>query len=1008
MATTKAQFRARLEELANKFKANEAEYLSASFIEAQARKQLIDPLFAALGWDMEDKAREGPARCEVWVEKGETTGRPDYNFRIEGRTRFFAEAKAPHVKLSGPEILQAKRYAWNTEEVSFAVLTDFEEFHLYDTTIPPDEKHPELGLIFAYRYDQYLTPKALTDLWQLSRDGVAAGSLDRLLKQDATSRRLRIPVGKAFLADLTKWRERLAKDAYKNDPALDVGVLSEAVQVFLDRLIFIRTAEDRRIIEAALLRRLADRWKEGTHRSLRALLDQLFKQINEDLNGDIFKPNEALGQVEFDHALVAKIIGGLYDGPYDFAVIGVELLGSIYERYLGQTIRVTATRAIVEDKPGIHKAHGVYYTPRYIVDYIVDQTVGKIIKGKTPKEIARVRIVDPACGSGSFLLGAYQKLIDYHVAWYSKHFEEVREGKLLRYVDDAPDGSRKLTIEEKGEILKNNIFGVDIDPQAVEITMMSLYIKALEGEVTSKGGLLPPLKNNIKCGNSLIGTDYSNVSQLERVRPFDWYREFQKAFDVKQTKDAKRKVRFDCVIGNPPYVKEYVNRHPFHDLRGTELAKYYQGKMDLWYIFACLSIDILKKGGLHSFIATNNWITNSGASILRQKVLAETQLREFVDFGDYRVFDTAGIQTMIYLLEKNGKRHRGKVRYRRITDPGLTQVEVQDFLFRGECGDCAVSFDATISVAKQGQVFTFFDDREAKILKAIEAKASCRLTKPEVAQGIVTPQDYVLEKHLPRIHDSRVKAGDGIFVLSSKELRALRLTNAEKALVKPYYTTGQLHRYYGHPKNDLWILYTNAGEVAHIDDYTHIKAHLDKFARVITSDNKPYGLHRARKECFFLGDKLISLRKTDRPHFTYVDFPCYVSQTFYVLKPTGINLKYLAGVLNSRLCHFWLDRKGKKQGNLLQVDKAPLLEIPIRRVNLSSPTDRTCHDKIVSLVERMLELQKGLASARTSANRRLYQRQIEAKESEIDALVYKLYGLTQNEIRTVEKSLARE
>ena len=465
-------------------------------------------------------------------------------------------------------------------------------------------------------------------------------------------------------------------------------------------------------------------------------------------------------------------------------------------------------------------------------------------------------------------------------------------------------------------------------------------------------------------------------------------------------------MRFDCVIGNPPYVKEYVNHQPFHDLRGTELVKYYQGKMDLWYVFACLSLDLLKKGGLHSFIATNNWITSSGASILRQKLLAETQLHEFVDFGDYRVFDTAGIQTMIYLLEKSGKRHRGKVRYRRITRQGLTLPEVQGFLFRGECGDCAVSFDAAISVGRQGEVFTFVDDSEANILCRIAASGRYRLKPAEVSTGIDVHQDFVTKKHLERLRNRKIKVGDGVFVVCSRELRALRLTATEGEVVKPYYTASELHRYYGDPKSRLWVLYTNANAAARTSDYPHIKAHLDKFARVITSDNRPYGLHRARREHFFVGEKLISLRKTDRPHFTYVDFPCYVSQTFFVLKPTGIDLKYLVGVLNSRLCHFWLDRKGKKQGNLLQVDKAPLLQIPIRRVSLSSPTDRTCHDKIVSLVERMLELEKGLASARTSANRRLYQRQIEAKESEIDALVYKLYGLTQNEIRTVEKSLA--
>jgi len=230
------------------------------------------------------------------------------------------------------------------------------------------------------------------------------------------------------------------------------------------------------------------------------------------------------------------------------------------------------------------------------------------------------------------------------------------------------------------------------------------------------------------------------------------------------------------------------------------------------------------------------------------------------------------------------------------------------------------------------------------------------------------------------------------------------LTAKESETVKPYYTTNELERYYGNPRNELWVIYTGPEAVARIKEYPHLKAHLDKFARVITSDNKPYGLQRARDERFFLGEKIVSLRKTDRPHFTYTDFPCYVSQTFFVLKPTDINLKYLVGVLNSRVCHFWLDRKGKKQGEALQVDKAPLLQVPIRPINFSDPADVARHDRMVSLVERMLELHKRLAQAQTSTDRDLYQRQIESTDRQIDALVYELYGLTKEEIAVIEST----
>ncbi|MDO9028461.1 MAG: N-6 DNA methylase, partial [Candidatus Roizmanbacteria bacterium] len=239
-------------------------------------------------------------------------------------------------------------------------------------------------------------------------------------------------------------------------------------------------------------------------------LIDLFHEVNDDLNGDIFKPH-ACETADVDSGLLAEIIENLYfpKSRYRFDAIGVELLGSIYERYLGSTIRVTPQRVKVEEKPEVRKAGGVYYTPKYIVDYIVKNTVGKLIEGKTPRQIEKIKILDPACGSGSFLLGAYQYLLDYHLEYYRKHTKEAQTQFFDFYHKVGPE-DLALPLRTKAMILRNNVFGVDIDPQAVEITMMSLYLKALEGErgiLPKKQHLLPPLSNNIKCGNSLIGYD---------------------------------------------------------------------------------------------------------------------------------------------------------------------------------------------------------------------------------------------------------------------------------------------------------------------------------------------------------------------------------------------------------------------------------------------------------------------------------------------------------------------
>ncbi|HHT9120908.1 MAG TPA: Eco57I restriction-modification methylase domain-containing protein, partial [Candidatus Hypogeohydataceae bacterium YC41] len=388
--------------LVEKFDTDKHYYLSKEYLEAQTREDFINPLFEALGWDISNKAGLPPFEREVLLEKGETTGRPDYNFRLGGTSKFFVEAKAPSESLdSVKHILQAKSYAWNTKEVFIVVLTDFEELKVFDASLRPDKKNPLQGLILKLKYTEYLDN--LEKLLLLSKEAVGQGSLERLLLRDAKSKRQKIPVDKSFLQDMSLWREELAKDVYKHNPDISVRTLNEVVQKLLDRIVFIRIAEDRNIIKSRTLFEIAELWKaEGKKRPIQYHLNNLFREINADLNGDIFKSPHACEQYEVDSHLLAEIIEALYfpNSPYLFDVIGVELLGSIYERYLGSTIRVTpGGRVKVEEKPEVRKAGGVYYTPQYIVKYIVENTVGKLVEGKTPKQIEKIKILDPACGS---------------------------------------------------------------------------------------------------------------------------------------------------------------------------------------------------------------------------------------------------------------------------------------------------------------------------------------------------------------------------------------------------------------------------------------------------------------------------------------------------------------------------------------------------------------------------------------------------------------------------------
>ncbi|MDI6760940.1 MAG: N-6 DNA methylase, partial [Candidatus Brocadiaceae bacterium] len=624
--------RENIKSLVEKFERDKHHYLSKDYLEAQTRKDFIDPLFEALGWDISNKAGLPPFEREVLLEKGETSGRPDYNFRLGGVSKFFVEAKAPPESLdSVRHVLQAKSYAWNTKEVFIVVLTDFEGLKVFDASLSPDKKNPLQGLILDLKYTEYLNN--LDKLLLLSKEAVSQGSLERLLLKDAKSKRQRIPVDKKFLQDMGLWREGLAKDVYRHDPSIGVRTLNEVVQRLLDRVVFIRIAEDRRIRDPRTLFEIAQLWKaEGKKRPIQYHLNNLFREINADLNGDIFKSPHACEQYEIDSALLAEIIEDLYfpNSPYLFDVIGVELLGSIYERYLGSTIRVTAGgRVKVEEKPEVRKAGGVYYTPQYIVKYIVENTVGKLVEGKTPKQIEKIKVLDPACGSGSFLLGAYQYLIDYHIKYYREHPKEAHVHPLFPDLISDSEGKYRLSIIKKGHILRNNLFGVDIDPQAVEITMMSLYLKALEGERTlpRKQGLLPVLSDNIKCGNSLISYDIFEPcrgtlqraptkgqgilvgaglsrpdvtdEERERINPFDW--------DSRQAGFGEIMGRggFDCVIGNPPYGASFFETEKPYFQNNYQV---FQDARDVYACFIEAGFKKLKINGLCSFIVPSAWL----------------------------------------------------------------------------------------------------------------------------------------------------------------------------------------------------------------------------------------------------------------------------------------------------------------------------------------------------------------------------------------------------------------
>ncbi|MCY3780949.1 MAG: N-6 DNA methylase, partial [Chloroflexi bacterium] len=439
--------------------------------ETEVRIQFVDPLFSALGWDMRDKRQVRHEPSVTVQEAGlERSKYADYSFHIGNTRHFFVETKMPHINLERNTVpaFQLRRYGWSGG-TPVSVLTDFEEFCVYDCRLEPNQKDPaDKARLRYWTFQNYI------DDWdeieaRFSREAVAQGAL----REWVEGKRVRgiLSVDQSFLGKMEEWRELLAKDIALHNRDLSQRQLNLLVQRTIDRIVFLRIAEDRDIESYRRLRSAASEGKQVYEE-----LKRLFVEADDKYNSGLFhfsdekrasEPDRDSLKIHIPDEPLRQIIKNLYFpfSPFEFTVMPPEILGQVYEQFLGKVIELSPGGAVrVEEKPEVRKAGGVYYTPTYIVDYIVENTVGALLEGKTPADAAKLRILDPACGSGSFLVGAYQYLLDWHLESYSR--EPDKHKNVLRRIV----GGYVLTTAEKRRILQNNIYGVDLDQNAVEVS----------------------------------------------------------------------------------------------------------------------------------------------------------------------------------------------------------------------------------------------------------------------------------------------------------------------------------------------------------------------------------------------------------------------------------------------------------------------------------------------------------------------------------------------------------
>lgn len=648
--------------------------VGADYPEHEVRKDFIDKFWIALGWDVNHERQINPYEQEVRVERamtGPARGRrADYAFRLAPnfqQARFFVEAKRPGAPIDDADsCFQVTRYGWSSG-VPLSVLTSFEQFMVFDCRYKPDidsarsRELPDLRLHFTDYRD---SEKFAKIYFLFSRDSVAQGSLERYADllprpRGAATQRGLFPAGRfqpvdeSFLNELDDFRADLARSFKRDNPGLDGEQLTEVTQRTLDRLVFMRFLEDKLIETDPIVEQF------GTHGSAWRDFVAASRRLDRLYNGIIFKEHALLDSPSFhvDEDVFEAIREKLAhtNSPYALHYIPIYILGSIYERFLGKVIVATDRRADVREKPEVRKAGGVYYTPEYVVRYIVENTVGSLIADRRPEEIAEMRFADIACGSGSFLLGIYDALLRHHTGFYNANTRNRSLGIRAGCIKDNK-GQLHLSLRQKRDILTNNIYGLDIDPQAVEVAQLSLYLRLLEEETPASArayqlqfgeSLLPSLNANVVCGNSLVEWDILegrlfDTDEEKHLKP----RDFEALFP-----SAMKNGGFDAVIGNPPYVRIQT--------MGQETLDYYArkfvsavGNFDLYCLFLEKAFNSARSGGAVGFILPHRFFKTDYGQGLRAFLAGKNAVSQIVDFDGYMVFGSVSINTCVLILNK--------------------------------------------------------------------------------------------------------------------------------------------------------------------------------------------------------------------------------------------------------------------------------------------------------------------------------------------------------------------
>lgn len=995
-------------ELIQKYEDHFMQYQQSSYNETEVRIDFVNPFFEILGWDVLNKKslpqhlREVKHEADVVVSENgvKRKKKPDYSFKSGTEVCFFLETKKPSVDIvAGKDpAFQLRRYGWNGN-LKVSILTNFTDLIIYDCSIRPvEDDEPSIALVARYHYTEYES-KLEEIIGLLSKFAVLSGEFDKAFTNISTSLK-KEPFDLYFLTQIKQWRNSISQDIVKQNLTSHNEALNIFVQRILNRILFMRICEDRNFEVYETLKGIT------TYEQLKLL----FVSADRKYDSGLFNLLDDNDFIVSDETILS-IFKDLYypNSSYEFSVVDPHVIGQIYALFLEETVVINQDRTITTlKKPEAIDAQGAVNTPKNITDIIVNETLTPLFYGKTIKEIENYRIADICCGSGNFLLSAYEYIVNYYVEELSKKDLDAafRRGDL--YAANA-NQSIHLSFALKRKILITNLWGVDIDPLAVEVTKFSLYLKVLEGSFTEELNffckeyhekILPDLDENIKTGNSLVDSGYlmydetalNNVSLLTKLKFFDWNQEFEGTL-------------FDAIIGNPPYIRVQNMAH-----YSSEEYNYYKSGMsgfqmasielmDKYYIFIERGLSLLNEHGVLGYIIPHKFMTIKSGHILREWLSNKRNVRKILHFGTHQVFENRSTYTCVLILSKKENSH---------FQIGFVQ-DWNQYLFEHtvECNQYPANL-------LNSEPWIFQLDDITNILEKVADKCVPLNALADIFVGMQTSNDSIYILNPDREDDDyiyfRDKSGDENIIerdllrkcIYDLPIKKYKQIIYNRYIVFPYKIT-----------SNTPILYT-LEEMEKLFPRGYL--YLNKYRHELDKRNMP----KRTDETWYAYGRSQSLRRFNNKS-EHLVWPVLSKESNYVfdsdsvcftgggngpyyglqMKPfSQISIYYIQAVLN----HWLMECQVKNRASFFRGDyyshgKQFVEALPVYNIDFSKQTEKSSHNTIVEKVKNVMHLTAQKDIAHTQDQKRIFARAINTELQMIEKNIDALYGIWNEEMR---------